>query len=418
VTEGIWATIAARYGVEKTGIDFWEWILDHPEIPVIITEGEKKAYVGLAAGYVVVSLPGIDCGYKSSSDNDDGSGGKLSLIPDLQVLAEGGRTIYIAFDRDTDPKTIKRVQKARQKLARLFAELGCETRSIKWDDQYKGLDDFIFGATQDALDSGIEFAQDITPKIQEEGEKKESIPSALEMFKKVFKDLFDNRIRFDASVKQYWRYNEKGVWVNCSDEKVFGIVQEYLEESVSSFSGAYVRNVIEFAKKDFLHEGWTEMSSLMHLPFENGVLEMATKQLLPHSPDYGFTWQLPRAYSADIAQWENIDGFLNSLCVGNQQLKELAIAFCNAVLVGRSDLHKFLYLFGSGRNGKGVFSKLLTMLIGKENTHSTTMVELNGNRFEPANLRGKRLVLMNDEDKYTGGIGIAVRASVRTYNSS
>ena len=130
VTEGLWATIAARYGVEKTGIDFWEWILDHPEIPVIITEGEQKAYAGLKAGYVVISLPGIDCGYKSSSDNDDGSGGKLSLIPDLQVLAEGGRTIYIAFDRDSNPQTVKRVQKARQKLARLFAELGCETRSI------------------------------------------------------------------------------------------------------------------------------------------------------------------------------------------------------------------------------------------------------------------------------------------------
>jgi putative DNA primase/helicase len=138
---------------------------------------------------------------------------------------------------------------------------------------------------------------------------------------------------------------------------------------------------------------------------------MATKKLLPHSPDYGFTWQLPRPYSAIESSWKNIDRFLDSLCVGNQQLKELAIAYCNAVLVGRSDLHKFLYLFGSGRNGKGVFSKLLSMLIGKENTHSTTMIELNGNRFEPANLRGKRLVLMSDEDKYTGGIGILKSAS-------
>ena len=100
----------------------------HPEIPVIITEGEKKAFAGLAAGYAVISLPGIDCGYKSSSNNDDGSEGKLSLIPDLEVLAEGGRTIYIAFDRDSNPQTFKRVQRARQKLARLFAEVGCETR--------------------------------------------------------------------------------------------------------------------------------------------------------------------------------------------------------------------------------------------------------------------------------------------------
>lgn len=62
VTEGMWATIANRYNVEKSGNDFWEWILDHPEVPVIITEGEKKAFSGLSVGYVVVSLPGIDCG--------------------------------------------------------------------------------------------------------------------------------------------------------------------------------------------------------------------------------------------------------------------------------------------------------------------------------------------------------------------
>ncbi len=406
VPEAIWAVIAARYGVEKTGIDFWEWILDHPEIPVIITEGEKKAYAGLTAGYVVISLPGIDCGYKSSSDSDDGSGGKLSLIPDLKALAIDGRDIYIAFDRDAEPKTVDRVKLARRKLARLFAELGCETRSVKWDDQFKGLDDFIFGAGQESLDKAIESAQNLTPKIEAEGEKKESVPSALEMSKKVFKDLFDNVIRFDASIKQYWRYDGKGMWVNCSDEYIFGVVQEYLEETIATFSPAYVRNVIEFARKDFLHEGWTEMSSLTYMPFENGVLEMKTKQLLPHSPDYGFTWQLPRPYSAIAVNWGNIDRFLDELTNKNQQLKDIAIAFCNAVLIGRFDLQKFLYLFGSGGNGKGALANLLEMLVGKENTHSTTIKELNENRFEAANLRGKRLVRMNDEDKRVGGLSI------------
>jgi hypothetical protein len=100
VPESLWAAIACRYGVEKSGSNFWEWILDHPEIPAKITEGEKKAACGLSAGYVVISLPGIDSGYKSSSQNDDGSESRLALIPDLQALAEGGRTIYLTSVRD------------------------------------------------------------------------------------------------------------------------------------------------------------------------------------------------------------------------------------------------------------------------------------------------------------------------------
>jgi putative DNA primase/helicase len=400
----LWATIACRYGVEKSGRDFWEWVLDHPQIPVIITEGEKKAYSGLSAGYAVISLPGIDSGYKSSSENDDGRASQLELIPDLEALASSGRTIYIAFDRDSNPQTVKRVQKARQKLAQLFGKFGCETRSIRWDEQYKGLDDFFFGAGLSALDKAIESAQDITPKIQAEGEKKESIPSALEMSKKVFKDLFEDAIRFDASVKQFWRY--EGKWANCSDEYVFGIVQEYLEESVATFSPSYVRNVIEFARKDFLHEGWTEASNLLYLPFTNGVLELKTGQLLDHSPDYGFTWQLPRPYSAIAGNWGNIDKFLDTFTNKNRQLKDIAIAFCQAVLTGRADLQKFLYLFGSGANGKGAFMGLLSMLVGKENTHSTTIAELNESRFESANLMNKRLVLMTDEDKRVGGLSV------------
>jgi putative DNA primase/helicase len=407
VPEALWAVIAARYDVEKSGNNFWEWVLDHPEIPAILTEGEKKAYSGLAASYTVISLPGIDSGYKSSSDNDDGLGGKISLIPDLKALATDGRTIYIAFDRDAEPKTVKRVQKARQKLARLFAELGCETRSIKWDKRYKGLDDFIFGAGREALDKAIENAQNLTPKLQDESEDRgEKLPSALEMSKNVFRDLFDNRIRFDASVKQYWRYDRNGKWTNCSDEYVFGVVQEYLEEAVSNFSPSYVRNVIEFARKDFLHEGWTEASNLLYIPFENGVLEIKTGQLLDHSPDYGFTWQLPRPYSALAGSWGNIDRFLDTFCNGNQQLKYIAIAFCQSVLTGRADLQKFLYLFGSGANGKGAFMSLLSMLVGKENTHSTTIAELNESRFESANLMNKRLVLMTDEDKRVGGLSV------------
>jgi len=170
VPRQIWEKIANRYGVEIEGNNFWEWILGHPEIPAIPTEGEKKALCGLSAGFLTVSLPGIDCGYKSVFDAD-GEGKHLELIPDLAALAEGGRGFLIAFDRDANPKTIQRVARSRQKLAMLLDELGSDTYTINWSDKYKGFDDFIANSKPEEIEKAIDAAVNITPKAKTEQAK-------------------------------------------------------------------------------------------------------------------------------------------------------------------------------------------------------------------------------------------------------
>jgi Domain of unknown function (DUF3854) len=163
VTKQIWSKIAKRYDLPVEGDNFWEWILNHPQIPAVVTEGEKKALSGLSADYVTVSLPGIDCGYKSVFDQD-GEGKHLELIPDLIALAAGERNILIGFDRDTNPKTIQRVARSRQKLAVLFDEMGSKTFTINWDDQFKGLDDFIANSNSQAVAQAIAAAVSLSQR--------------------------------------------------------------------------------------------------------------------------------------------------------------------------------------------------------------------------------------------------------------
>jgi putative DNA primase/helicase len=402
VPESIWAVIACRYSVEKTGSNFWEWILDHPEIPVIVTEGLKKGLSGISAGYPVAAINGCYGGYISLKE-DDGTSQGHQLIPDLKALAEGGRTIYLALDRDINGKTKRTVHKATKVLASLLAEQNCEVYSIKWDNNhFKGLDDFIAGAGVDALKLAIENATNITPQPKSE---KQKLPPPLEVAAVVADRLF-NTLRYDASTSEWWKYDGMGKWAPTYEVSVFKLVTEFLDQTLPAFLPSYVENVIKFARNSALVESWDEASSLNFIPFINGVLNLKTNELLPHSPDYNFTWRLPRSYSVLSTKWDHISNFLDTFTGGNKELKSLAIAFCNAVLKGRADLQKFLYLFGSGANGKGVFSSLLQMLIGKENTHATTIKDLSENRFEPSNLKGKRLLLMSDEDQRSGGIGI------------
>jgi putative DNA primase/helicase len=54
--------------------------------------------------------------------------------------------------------------------------------------------------------------------------------------------------------------------------------------------------------------------------------------------------------------------------------------------------HHFFWLYGTGRNGKGVYSALLSAMIGKKNKASVTIQQLDGHqRFATVRLMGKLL---------------------------
>ncbi|MBC1238632.1 MULTISPECIES: DUF3854 domain-containing protein [Nostoc] len=65
----IWQKVSIRYDVpmpddivitqEGEALGFWAWVMENPQIPVFLTEGEKKAGCMLSLGYVAIALPGI-----------------------------------------------------------------------------------------------------------------------------------------------------------------------------------------------------------------------------------------------------------------------------------------------------------------------------------------------------------------------
>lgn len=149
----LWRQLAQRYHQDITpeeinnqlpDLGFWQWVINHPSIPVCITEGAKKAGALLTAGYVAIALPGINSGYRTPRDNLGNRIGKSRLIPQLGKLAISGRKIYIAFDQDNKPSSIKEVNYAIRKLGSLFTQVGCHINVIVWLPKWgKGVDDFL-----------------------------------------------------------------------------------------------------------------------------------------------------------------------------------------------------------------------------------------------------------------------------------
>lgn len=164
----LWQLIAKRYHLEilpediqpeQPDLGFWQWLATHPNVPLCITEGAKKAGALLTAGFAAIALPGVHSGYRVLRDKWGNSLGKSRLIPQLQKLATPGREIYLAFDQDIKPNTIKAVNIAIRKTGYLLQRAGCQVKVITWEAQLgKGVDDLIANCGEGAFISAYQQA--------------------------------------------------------------------------------------------------------------------------------------------------------------------------------------------------------------------------------------------------------------------
>lgn len=153
----IWDNIARRYKIKRycsplalrladrtKPLNFWEWVQRHPEIPVILTEGEKKAASLLSLGFVAIALPGIWNGRVGKKDLDE------RLHPDLMPLAQEGRKFTILFDYETKSKTKYAIYQATLRTGQAIEKAGCKCDVALLPGSEKGVDDFIVARGEQA----------------------------------------------------------------------------------------------------------------------------------------------------------------------------------------------------------------------------------------------------------------------------
>ena len=131
------STLALRLRDRINPVRFWEWVQQHPEIPIILTEGEKKAACLLSLGFVAIALPGIWNGRVGKKDFDE------RLHPDLVPMAQKGRKFIILFDFETKFKTRKNVYQATIRTGKAIEAQGCICEVACLPGPQKGVDDFV-----------------------------------------------------------------------------------------------------------------------------------------------------------------------------------------------------------------------------------------------------------------------------------
>jgi putative DNA primase/helicase len=120
----------------------------------------------------------------------------------------------------------------------------------------------------------------------------------------------------------------------------------------------------------------------------NGVLDITTGRIEPHSPDYGFKYMLPHDYHPDASSEFFMD-WLAEICLKRDEVVEACIDMMAYCLWPTYDDHVFAVMVGEGANGKSTLLHIIQSLVGRNNYSAVSLTQLSTNKFMAAELEGK-----------------------------
>jgi P4 family phage/plasmid primase-like protien len=119
---------------------------------------------------------------------------------------------------------------------------------------------------------------------------------------------------------------------------------------------------------------------------QNGLFNLKTGQLEPHSPDYISIIQLPITYDSD-AECPAIDKFVSEVLqpMHHDVIYEI-IGYC---MVPDTRIEKSVMFLGKGANGKSVMLSMISTFLGSRNTAAESLHALESDPYSLAELYGK-----------------------------
>ncbi len=216
---------------------------------------------------------------------------------------------------------------------------------------------------------------------------------------------------YDPKFDTFMYYeDEKGVWrkEEHSNEYRHAVQDLFVTErgiqTPGGFTSHLIADVTNLTKAYLCHSYWDDDSD--KLAFRNGVLEVSTGEFLTHDKENYITWGLDFDYDPSADPGPIID-WLNRTQYGDQERVQVLRAWLRACLLAQGqELQRFLEVIGPGGRGKSTFANLCCAMVGSGNYASTTLNQLEQSRFEVASIKGKRLTLINDSERYGGSAQI------------
>ena len=240
--------------------------------------------------------------------------------------------------------------------------------------------------------------EDAPPWVTADGKGRERV-SATALAKSVMARRHVIKLTTEQGRPVRYRYCD-GVYRLCTEEDV----RELLQAEIFSYSDAlYKGSLISEAAGIILQSPAAGTLEEMDadetvVNFKNGLLDLRTLRLRPHSPALLSSVQLD-------AEWTGLDeptpvfsAFMKQLTGGSVPQARLLMEFMGLCLtnVPGWKTKKALFMVGPGNTGKSVARGLTEARLGRGNYASVPLSALEGDKFAAAQLFGRRLAGAGD----------------------
>ena len=387
------------------GAKYWQRVLDDVSVIVDLDEGTKKAAAGMTCGLVSLALCGVAMWQR-----------KGELVPNLATLAVPGRTFRIRFDMDVITK--KPVRLEVKKLVKALEERGCKVLIAMWNPELGlKIDDVKVKHGSEMVHKIMSEAQpypqwlknleaQMKEPIASEGKKKSKELPPPSAIAEELAEIYRDKLAWESEYQLWRHYSAKymGLWGIETVETVKGLIHAHLRsKELPGFAAGYVSSIATILQSDLEVTDWDEQTGL--IPLRDGVLNQLTQELRPHTPGDRFTWQLPFNWADRAIGCEPIKEFFLKI-TGDQDIANVLLAICAAVVTRRADLQRFIEFIGGGGTGKSTCMAILRALAGSDNTVSSQLKHLENNQFETAKFYGKILALFPDSERWQGEVSV------------
>jgi len=187
-----------------------------------------------------------------------------------------------------------------------------------------------------------------------------------------------------------------GFWQAISDMELKRVLYDYFNGLTDDgwnmgFENSYMASLIRIVPRceDLI-------SGESYVNLKNGLFCLNEWKLHPHNPKVFTPTRIELKYRADKkAKCPVFMAFLQDIFNNDESLISIVQELLGYCLSDNSNAHKFVLLYGRGRNGKSVLLDVIEALVGAENTSNITLSGFN-RPFELANVVDMRVNISNE----------------------